>query len=98
MNLYRASVSYYQGDIDAFIHILDKNMDALERFSTIVKVINTTEVLLYRGPIGFGGRLKKMAYLSQQVSTSEQRRAMVHYTLQGHGFIFCQICITNGII
>ncbi|WP_127531745.1 LuxR C-terminal-related transcriptional regulator [Paenibacillus kobensis] len=88
MNLYRASVAYYQGDIDSFLAILDTNLEALERFASIVKVINTTEALLYRGPIGFGGRLKKMAYLSLKVSSSEQRRAMLHYTLQGHGFIF----------
>lgn len=88
MELYRASVAFYQGDIDTFVHILDQNLEALERFASIVKVVNVSEALLYRGPIGFGGRLKKMAYLSSKVSASPERRAMIHHTLQGHGFIF----------
>lgn len=88
LNLYRASVAFYQGDIDTFIEILDQNTEGLQRFASIVKVVNVGEALLLRGPIGFGGRLKKMAYLSAKVSTSEERRALVHYTLQGHGFIF----------
>ncbi|GIP27816.1 hypothetical protein J23TS9_29460 [Paenibacillus sp. J23TS9] len=88
VGLYRASVAYYQGDIDAFIDLLDANMEGLERFPSIVNVVNLGEALLYRGPIGFGGRLKKMAYLSARASESEQRRGAIHYALQGLGYIF----------
>ena len=88
LDLYRASVAFYQGDVDLFVELLDQNREGIEKFASIVKVVNIGEALLFRGPIGFGGRLKKMAYLSALVSTSEERRAMLHYALQGHGFIF----------
>lgn len=88
LDLYRASVAFYQGDVDTFVELLDQNRAGIERFASIVKVVNVGEALLHRGPIGFGGRLKKMAYLSAKVSTSEERRALLHFALQGHGFIF----------
>ncbi|WP_419886530.1 LuxR C-terminal-related transcriptional regulator [Paenibacillus sp. B-A-8] len=88
LDLYRASIAFYQGDVDTFVELLDQNREGIERFSSIVKVVNVGEALLFRGPIGFGGRLKKMAYLSAKVSTSEERRALIHFALQGHGFIF----------
>lgn len=88
LDLYRASIAFYQGGVDTFIELLDQNREGIERFASIVKVVNVGEALLLRGPIGFGGRLKKMAYLSAKVSTSEERRALIHFALQGHGFIF----------
>ncbi|WP_195575896.1 LuxR C-terminal-related transcriptional regulator [Paenibacillus sp. 1001270B_150601_E10] len=88
MGMFRASIAYYQGDIDTFIELIDTHMEGLKKFASIVKVVNLSEALLYRGPIGFGGRLSKMAYLSLKVSESEQRRQAVHYALQGHGFVF----------
>ncbi|WP_339315377.1 LuxR C-terminal-related transcriptional regulator [Paenibacillus sp. FSL R10-2734] len=91
LDLYRASVAFYQGDVDTFVELLDQNREGIERFASIVKVVNEGEALLLRGPIGFGGRLKKMAYLSAKVSTSEERRALLHFALQGHGFIFLSV-------
>ncbi|GAB6926556.1 LuxR C-terminal-related transcriptional regulator [Paenibacillus sp. JCM 10914] len=88
VGLYRASIAFYQGDIDTFIELLDTHREGLQRFATIVKVVNLGEALLHRGPIGFGGRLKKMAYLASKVSESPERRAAVQYALQGHGFVF----------
>ncbi|WP_147614435.1 hypothetical protein [Paenibacillus odorifer] len=32
--------------------------------------------------------VNKMAYLSAKVSTSEERRTLLHFALQGHGFVF----------
>lgn len=88
IGLYSASVAYYQGDIDTFIALLDAYMNGLNRFPSIVKVVNLGEALLYRGPIGFGGRLTKMADLSAKVSVSDTRKAALHQALQGHGFVF----------
>ncbi|RUT41439.1 hypothetical protein EJP82_23540 [Paenibacillus anaericanus] len=88
MGLYGASLDFYQGDVASFIQALDVNREGLLRFPSIVHVVNLGEALLYRGPIGFGGRLKKMANLISLVSTSEERRAIIHATLQGHGFVF----------
>ncbi|WP_160497405.1 LuxR C-terminal-related transcriptional regulator [Paenibacillus dendrobii] len=88
VGMYRASVAYYQGDVDTFIDLLDSNREGLVKFPSIVNVVNLGEALLYRGPIGFGGRLKKMAYLSARASESETRRASIHGALQGHGFVF----------
>ncbi|MEK5179312.1 LuxR C-terminal-related transcriptional regulator [Paenibacillus sp. FSL P4-0288] len=88
LDLYRASVAFYQGDVDTFVELLDQNREGIERFASIVKVVNVGEALLLRGPIGFGGRLNKMAYLSAKVSTSEERRTLLHFALQGHGFVF----------
>lgn len=88
LDLYRASIAFYQGGVDTFIELLDQNREGIERLASIVKVVNVGEALLLRGPIGFGGRLKKMAYLSAKVSTSEERRALIHFALQGHGFLF----------
>ncbi|WP_338539632.1 LuxR C-terminal-related transcriptional regulator [Paenibacillus tundrae] len=88
LDLYRTSVAFYQGDVDSFVDLLDQNREGIAQFASIVKVVNIGEALLYRGPIGFGGRLKKMAYLSAKVSTSEERRSMLHYALEGHGYIF----------
>ncbi|MEK4512295.1 LuxR C-terminal-related transcriptional regulator [Paenibacillus sp. FSL K6-2524] len=88
MGLYGASLDFYQGNVDSFIQAMDINREGLLRFPSIVHVVNLGEALLYRGPIGFGGRLKKMAYLISLVSTSDERRAIIHATLQGHGFVF----------
>jgi len=88
MGMYRASIAFYKGDIDAFLELLDRHREGLRRFASIVKVVNLGEALLYRGPIGFGGRLNKMAMLSDKVSGSEERKEAIHYALQGHGLIF----------
>ncbi|MCR8842432.1 LuxR C-terminal-related transcriptional regulator [Paenibacillus sp. SC116] len=88
LGLFQASIAYYQGDVDKFIALIDVNMEGLKKFASIVKVVNLHEALLYRGPIGFGGRLSKMHELSMKVSESEQRRQAVHYALQGHGYVF----------
>ncbi|RED55137.1 LuxR C-terminal-related transcriptional regulator [Cohnella lupini] len=88
MGLYRASVAFYQGDIDTFVQLLDENLEGLEKFSSIVKVVNLGEALLYRGPIGFGGRLSKMEELSAKVASSERRQRALHYTLEGYGYVF----------
>ncbi|MFF2888739.1 LuxR C-terminal-related transcriptional regulator [Paenibacillus sp. NPDC057967] len=88
MGMYRASIAFYKGDIDAFVELLDRHREGLRLFASIVKVVNLGEALLYRGPIGFGGRLNKMAALSAKVSDSEERREAIHYALQGHGLVF----------
>ncbi|RJX38120.1 hypothetical protein D3P09_18815 [Paenibacillus pinisoli] len=88
MGMYRASIAFYKGDIDAFLELLDRHREGLRKFASIVKVVNLGEALLYRGPIGFGGRLDKMAALSAKVSGSDERREAIHYALQGHGFVF----------
>ncbi|MFF2481462.1 LuxR C-terminal-related transcriptional regulator [Paenibacillus sp. NPDC058071] len=86
--LYRASVAYYRGDIDSFIELVAVNVEELEHFPPIVKVVNLGEAMLHRGPIGFGGRLGKMAYLSQRIAADNQIRQAMQYMLQGHGVVF----------
>ncbi|WP_165861228.1 LuxR C-terminal-related transcriptional regulator [Paenibacillus paeoniae] len=88
MGMYRASIAFYRGDIEAFVELLDRNREGLRLFPSIVKVVNLGEALLYRGPIGFGGRLNKMAALSAKVAESEGRREAIHHALQGHGLVF----------
>ncbi|GAA3400084.1 LuxR C-terminal-related transcriptional regulator [Paenibacillus hodogayensis] len=87
IEIYRATIAYYQGDIDAFIERFDENRESIVNFGTIARVVNLGEALLYRGPIGFGGRLQKMAYLSAKASESPVRKQALHQTLQGHGYV-----------
>lgn len=88
ITLYRASIAYYQHDIDSFLALVGANKEGVQQFGQIVHVMNLGEAMLYRGPIGFGGRLSKMAYLTSILSGSEQTRALLHGALGGYALIF----------
>lgn len=38
LDLYRASVVFYQGDVDTFVELLDQNREGIEKFASIVNV------------------------------------------------------------
>ncbi|MCK9858924.1 LuxR C-terminal-related transcriptional regulator [Paenibacillus sp. ATY16] len=87
IRMYGNSLSYYEGDIDGFIGQLKSNLDLLVRHGSIANVVNMGEALLYRGPVGFGGRLRKIAYLSSHVSADEKLSLVLHRSLEGLGVI-----------
>ncbi|WP_336787962.1 LuxR C-terminal-related transcriptional regulator [Paenibacillus sp. MMO-177] len=87
IRMYSNSLSYYEGDIDGFIGQLKSNLDLLVRHGSIANVVNMGEALLYRGPVGFGGRLRKIAYLSSNVSADEKLSLVLHRSLEGLGVI-----------
>jgi LuxR family transcriptional regulator, maltose regulon positive regulatory protein len=41
LDLYRASVAFYQGDVDTFVELLDQNREGIEKFASIVNVTRT---------------------------------------------------------
>ncbi|KEQ22116.1 LuxR C-terminal-related transcriptional regulator [Paenibacillus tyrfis] len=84
MGLFRASIAFYQGNIDALIDHLNATMNELTDTASIVKVTNLSEPLLYRGPLGFGGRLHKVIELSK-VPESDKNQAQL--VLQDYGFV-----------
>ncbi|WP_256760783.1 LuxR C-terminal-related transcriptional regulator [Cohnella sp. WQ 127256] len=87
IRLYRNSIAYYTGDIDSFMMQSANNLHLLEKHGSIANVVNLGDALLYRGPIGFGGRLRKIAYLSAKVSADEKLSRILHASLGGNGFI-----------
>jgi len=87
LRLYRISISYYEGDVDAFVGQLAGDLETLERYGSIANVVNLGEAILSRGPIGFGGRLRKIAYLSASVSSNERLSRVLHRSLGGHGVV-----------
>jgi len=38
LDLYRASVAFYEEDVDTFVELLDQNREGIEKFASIVNV------------------------------------------------------------
>lgn len=84
IGLLRASIAFYQGNVDSLIDHLNATMNELTDTASLVKIANLSEPLLYRGPLGFGGRLHKVMQLSK-VPESDRNQAQL--ALRDHGFV-----------